>query len=155
MLPRWCSIRKPDFEIWKIEIFRNLKFLKSEIWNFWNLKNELFWNLKSENFDENFEKFRSNFFLKTNFSNRSEDKWPAGDGDTFIFSVISGQSNWGRSFSEISDFWPNLSHIVHNYYSIIPKSYMISYLEVPSSLLFLDFQWHFQCFGLIFGKSAQ
>ena len=59
------------------------------------------WNLKSENFDENFENFRSNFFLKTNFSNRSKDKWPVGDGDTFIFGALSGQSNWGRSFSKI------------------------------------------------------
>ena len=65
-------------------------FLKSEIWKFWNLKND---------FRSNF--FRSNFFLKTNFSNRSKNKWPAGNGDTFILRVLSGQSNWWRSFSEI------------------------------------------------------
>ena len=84
-------------------------------WQFWNLKSENFeiWNLKfgnlkSENFDEKIENFRTNFFLKTNFSNRSKYKWPAGHGATFIFRALSGQSNWGRSFSRKSK---NLSKI--------------------------------------------
>ena len=57
----------------------------------WNLQIFEIWNLK----------ISIQLFLKTNFSNRSKNKWPAGDGDTFIFRVLSGQSNWGRSFSKI------------------------------------------------------
>ena len=98
-----------EFQISKISDFRFQKyycwnvtffifFVFQKLWKKLNFNSNIFeiWNLKI--LKSQIWKFRSNFFLKTNFSNRSKNKWPAGDGDTFIFRVLSGQSNWGRSY---------------------------------------------------------
>ena len=68
--------KKTDFIIFRYQIskFPDFRFQKYYCW-----KSEI-WI------------FRSNFYL-TNFSNRSKNKWPAGDGDALIFRDFFDQSN--------------------------------------------------------------
>ena len=89
----WSGVKCVGKDVMNFEIW-NLKFLKSEIWNFEIRKLKI--STKKNEF------FRTNFFRRLIFSNRSKDKWPAGHGATFIFRALSGQCNWGRSFSRKS-----------------------------------------------------
>ena len=84
---RFQNFQISDFKIFRFQISKNFRFQisKFQISDF-----------------KIFENFRTNFFLNTNFSNR-----PKKINDRLAvalrsFRVLSGQSNWGKSFSEIS-----------------------------------------------------
>ena len=59
----------------------NSKNLKSEIFEIWNLKIPI------------------QLFVEDEIFQSVKNKWPAGQGATFIFRALSAQRNWGRSFS--------------------------------------------------------
>ena len=72
----------------------------------------------------------SNFFLKTNFLDRSKAKNPSCERDTFIFRVFYDRSNSGKSFSKKCMSSKFALHTSTNFQNVIQDAVHVFYYQI-------------------------